>query len=79
MSLDHIKNILKTMMFYGNSQITQTVSKNQKTILSVSYKKENNMFEITYLEPAAIETHSEVDSTALAIEETINSHVKTSS
>ncbi|MEK4029229.1 MULTISPECIES: hypothetical protein [Bacillaceae] len=71
MSLDHTKNMLKTMMFYSNCQITQTVSKNQKRVLSVNYQKEKKLFEITYLETAAIETYGDIESTALAIEKAI--------
>ncbi|MEK4029343.1 hypothetical protein MKZ02_12510 [Pseudobacillus sp. FSL P4-0506] len=72
MSLEHTKNMLKTMMFYSSSQITHSVSKNQKPLLSISYKKESNIFEITYLETAAVETYSDIESTALAIEEATN-------
>ncbi|WP_026582568.1 hypothetical protein [Bacillus sp. J33] len=74
MPIDHTKNMLETLKYYCDSEITQTFSKNQTQILSVCYMKESRLFEITYKETLMTETYSTIDSAAAAIEEAIRNH-----
>ncbi|WP_241746652.1 hypothetical protein [Cytobacillus firmus] len=42
MPLGHTKNMLETLKYYSDSQITQTFTKDQSQILVVSYIKESH-------------------------------------
>ncbi|KKB34409.1 hypothetical protein [Bacillus thermotolerans] len=72
MTLEHIKTSLETLSYYEDCQIIQTLSKNQNKVASVSYIKERACFEITYLKTSNIETYTDIESAALAIEKVLN-------
>jgi len=72
MRLEQIKTALEILMYYEDCQITQTLSKNEHKVASVSYIKEKACFEITYLETSDIETYTDIESAALAIEKVLN-------
>lgn len=72
MPLDHTKNMLRTLEYYSDSQITQTFSKGYKQFLSVCYQKSSKSFEVTYVETLVKEKFPDVESAAIAIEKALN-------
>ncbi|WP_282174054.1 hypothetical protein [Cytobacillus firmus] len=74
MPLGHTKNMLETLKYYSDSQITQTFTKDQSKILVVRYIKESHSFEVTYTGTSQKKTYPSIDSAAVAIEQAIGSH-----
>ncbi|GLB61009.1 hypothetical protein [Cytobacillus sp. NCCP-133] len=74
MPLDHTKNMLETLKYYGDCQITQTFSKDHIRVLAVRYMKESHSFEITYTENLIKKTFPTIDSAAAAIEKAVGNH-----
>ncbi|EWG09567.1 MULTISPECIES: hypothetical protein [Bacillaceae] len=74
MPLDHTKNMLETLKYYSDCQITQTFTKDQSQILVVRYIKESHSFEVTYTGTSQKRTYPSIDSAAVAIEQAIGSH-----
>ncbi len=75
MSMEQTKHMLETLMYYGDSQITQTFSKNQQKVLSVSYIKERRAFQLTYLTTSDTELYTDIPSTAQAIKKVIDGQI----
>ncbi|MBT2690960.1 hypothetical protein J7I93_22755 [Bacillus sp. ISL-47] len=74
MPFDQTKNMLETLKYFCDSQITQSFSKNHSQVLTVCYLKESHSFEITYTETLKSESYPTIDSAAAAIEKAISSH-----
>ncbi|MCM3707840.1 MULTISPECIES: hypothetical protein [Cytobacillus] len=74
MPLDHTKNMLETLKYYSDCQITQTFSKDQSQILVVRYIKDSHSFEVTYTVTSQKRMYPSIDSAAVAIEQAIGSH-----
>lgn len=72
MPLDHTKNMLQTLEYYADSEITQTFSKNYRKYLSVCYQKSSKSFEVTYAETLKKEVFPDAESAALAIEKSLS-------
>jgi uncharacterized protein YkuJ len=72
MPLEHTKNMLETLKYYSDCQITQTFTKDQSQILVVRYIKESRTFEITYTGTSMKETYPSIDCAAVAIEQAIS-------
>ncbi|PWW20462.1 hypothetical protein DFO73_11536 [Cytobacillus oceanisediminis] len=71
MPLDHTKNMLRTLEYYCDTQITQTFSKDYRQFLSVCYQKSSKCFEVTYVETLVKEIFPDVESAAAAIEKAL--------
>ncbi|MGN7177060.1 hypothetical protein BK139_10565 [Paenibacillus sp. FSL R5-0490] len=74
MPLDHTKNMLETLKYYSDCQITQTFTRDQSQVLVVRYIKETHSFEVTYTGTSIKRTYPSIDSAAVAIEQAIGNH-----
>ncbi|KON85545.1 hypothetical protein AF332_00905 [Sporosarcina globispora] len=71
MSSDHTLNMLETLKYYCDSQITQTFSTDKQQIISVCYLKNNQSFEITYTETNIKKNFRYIESAAEEIEKAL--------
>ncbi|AND38041.1 MULTISPECIES: hypothetical protein [Cytobacillus] len=71
MSIDHTLNMLETLKYYCDSEITQTFSNDKQQVLSVCYLKNNHSFEITYTETNIKKNFRHIESAAEAIEKAL--------
>ncbi len=74
MSLESIKEMLKTVHFYNTVNITQTFSKGEDSIITARCIKNTNILEITFYEEQKVEQFTCIEKAAAAIDRAINSH-----
>ncbi|WP_050182146.1 hypothetical protein [Domibacillus robiginosus] len=72
MSLNHIKEMLKTLCYYNTVEITHTFSKNGQDFLKASCKKNTETIQLTFVECQTIEYYDDVEEAASVIEKLIN-------
>lgn len=77
MSLDHTKNLLKTLQDNDKSEIILNITKHDFIIATVSYI--NNLFQITYLESNAVELYADIETMSVVIKNIENSFEMVSS
>lgn len=72
MSLAHIKEMLKTLCYYNNVEITHTFSKGGQPFLKVCCLKNTKTLQVTFVECQTIEYYEDITEAASIIEKLIN-------
>ncbi|MEH7886942.1 hypothetical protein V7654_21805 [Bacillus sp. JJ1609] len=70
MSKDYIEKMLKDLCQYSEVEITHTISKNKKPIVSVNCFK--NTFKLTFIENQSAEIYHNIEDTVLALHNVLN-------
>ena len=74
MSIDSIKEMLKTVHYYNTVNITQTFSKGEDAVITARCIKNTNILEITFYEEQKVEQFTCIEKAAAAIDRAINSN-----
>ena len=72
MSLAHIEEMLKTLCYYNNVEITHTFRKGDQPFLNVCCLKNTKTLQVTFVECQAIEYYEDITEAASIIEKRIN-------
>ncbi|OES46020.1 hypothetical protein BA724_16780 [Domibacillus iocasae] len=72
MSVNNIKNQLKTLCYYNNCEITHTFSKDGHPFLKVCCLKNTKTLQVTFVACQTIEYYEDVTKAASIIEKLIN-------
>jgi hypothetical protein len=71
MTITKIKDMLETLLYYEDSEITHTIRSINNTF-SLSYSKELQTFQVKKIETGHIESYRDVETTSVALYRIIN-------
>lgn len=80
MSLESIKELLKTVRYYNTVNIVQSFYRGDEVYIVVKCIKNTRTLEVTYVDTQAVEHYECADEAAVAIHEALqqNKHIHTS-
>ncbi|MBM6602428.1 hypothetical protein [Priestia megaterium] len=75
MTMTKIKDMLETLLYYGNSEIIHKIHSGNRTF-SLSYSKERQAFQLKNNETGNIENYTDIESISLTLYNIINANEK---